>query len=293
MSKFFHFLKFTFSANILKRFLGIFSFVITIFSFIIIFFPLKTESYDYRTLGAILFAIVIFIIFILTAIFYGTKKKITLKINQSRVIIRCCNILDQNNFPEKTYRVIGVNEYFDTHLGDGVIDETTLHGQYLQKYYTSDISDLDKRITNGISRSEIAVALDNKERAYNKVIKYRLGTTFLDKKTNIILVALTHFDDNNNAKIMTRDLMLCYSHMWDNLLKLKQANSIAIPLLGAGTTTQMNPVMSYQQILEALLMTFKFSNMQFKYPASLQIIISEKVIKEINLLEIKDRYSED
>lgn len=293
MSKFFHFFKFAFSTNILKRFLGICSFLITIFSFIIIFFPLKTDSYDYSTLGAILFILTIIILFIFTAIFYKKKRKIILKINQSKIIIRCGDIFNQNNFSEKTYRVIGVNEYFDTHLGDGVIDEATLHGQYLQKYYTSDISDLDERITNGISRSEIAAALDNNERAYNKVIKYRLGTTFLDKKTNIILVALTHFDDNNNAKIMTRDLMLCYAHMWDNLLKLKQANSIAIPLLGAGTTTQMNPVMSYQQILEALLITFKFSNMQFKHPASLQIIISENVIKEINLLEIKDRYSED
>ena len=74
------------------------------------------------------------------------KKKITLDINSSlKLTIQEADIFFQNGII-----VIGVNEYFDTHVGDGAVSGKTLHGLFINKYYKDHLSDLDRAIRESL-----------------------------------------------------------------------------------------------------------------------------------------------
>ena len=58
----------------------------------------------------------------------------------------------------KGVKVIPVNEYFDTHLGDGIIKETSLHGQFLSRFKER-IQELRKMIDEQLSHFDPSVSL--------------------------------------------------------------------------------------------------------------------------------------
>lgn len=71
----------------------------------------------------------IFISIVFVSLFYAIcgllwpKKELTLDINKrTHFVIKQGDIMKENGM-----RIIPVNEYFDTHLGDGIINENSLH----------------------------------------------------------------------------------------------------------------------------------------------------------------------
>jgi len=287
--KFLESLKFAFKKYVIKSYLLIFSLILGIASIVFVFVPLNdTQS---KIIALIALSIIIFLTFIINFLILKNRNSVSIKINQTNIIIKYASIFDNTKFKENTYRVIGVNDYFDTHLGDGIIDENTLHGKYLKRYNES-CKDLDNRIlADKRLLSEIACTSPN--RVYNKTNKYELGSIFLDRKTNFILVALSHFDENNNAKLTTKELVTCYLKMWTEISIIKESHSVALPLLGSSSNIQMDTPLSLQEILETLLITFKLSNVQINLPSTLTIVLNKEIKNELNLQRIKEIYSGD
>ena len=59
------------------------------------------------------------------------KKSVELDITPNlKLTIQQANLLNQ-----KGIIVIGFNEYFDTHVGDGIVSEKTLHGIFINTYF--------------------------------------------------------------------------------------------------------------------------------------------------------------
>lgn len=280
-------LKFAFKKYVIKSYLLVFSLILGIASVVFVFVPLNS-AYS-KSIAISVLAGTVILTFILNFIILKKRNSIGIKINQTNVNIKYTDIFS-HKFDGDTYKVIGVNDYFDTHLGDGVIDINTLHGKYL-KTYDESCKDLDERILADKRLNETAFTESTPGRGYNKTKKYKLGSIFLDKKTNFILVALSRFDENNNAKLTTKELVDCYLRMWKEIAIVKESKSIALPLLGNSPNIQMDTALSAQEILETLLFTFKLSNVQIKLPSTLTIVIKKQLKKEINLQRIKEIYS--
>lgn len=162
------------------------------------------------------------------------KKKITLNINSSlKLTIQEADIFSQNGII-----VIGVNEYFDTHVGDGVVSEKTLHGIFINKYYRDHLTDLDKDIKKSLEIQKINPIERDCHRRHRcgKTDKYELGTCVLihDGGKKYVLVALTHFDENDKANMSRDELSLVLGKLMTFLEKNAEAREVHMPILGTG-----------------------------------------------------------
>lgn len=285
--KFLVFLKY-----VIKSYLVWFSIILGIASVVFVFIQL--DEPNSKIIALIVLGIVIIVTFIINFLVLKSRDSLCIKINQTNIVIKYDNILENSEFLKNTFRVIGVNDYFDTHVGDNVIDENTLHGKYLKKYNES-CKDLDERILADRRLQELAYTEDVPGRAYNKIRQYELGSIFLDKETKCILVALSHFDENNNARLTTQELVTCYLKMWAEISIVKESHSIALPLLGYSSNIQMDTALSAQEILETLLFTLKLSNLQLTLPSKITIVLNKNLKKELkrelNLQRIKEIYT--
>lgn len=162
------------------------------------------------------------------------KKKIELNITSNlKLTIQQADLLKQNGII-----VIGFNEYFDTHVGDGIVSPKTLHGIFINKYYKDHLSDLDEDIKKSLASQGISPKEVNCKRRHKagKTDKYELGTCVLvhDGGKKYVLVALTHFDDYDKANLTREEFNIVLSKLIVFLSTHSEANEVHMPILGTG-----------------------------------------------------------
>lgn len=231
---------------------------------------------------------VIIIIFILMFVYYfrllyhvNHLKKLSLKIKTSTFEIKSGDI-----FKEDVLKVINFNEYFDTQVDNRIIAENSLNGVFINNY-VNDVKELDSHITNELK--DIKGEL-NKKRKKGKTIKYPLGT--IVEYNGFLLTSFTKFNDDNKANLDLKEYLLFLMNFWDNLTKVYAGRSVAITLFGSSNLTQFNDAnnISDQDLIEIIIWTFKVSKIKFKYPTKITLILTDDLLKKINLYEVKEMY---
>ncbi len=231
---------------------------------------------------------VITIIFILMFVYYfgllyhvNHLKKLSLKIKTSTFEIKSGDI-----FKEDVLKVISFNEYFDTQVDNRIIAENSLNGAFINNY-VNDVKELDSHIANELK--DIKGEL-NKKRKKGKIIKYHLGT--IVEYNGFLLTSFTKFDDDNKANLDLKEYLLFLMNFWDNLTKVYAGRSVAITLFGSSNLTQFNDAnnISDQDLIEIIIWTFKVSKIKFKYPTKITLVLTDDLLKKINLYEIKEMY---
>ncbi|MCQ2232233.1 MAG: DUF6430 domain-containing protein [Paludibacteraceae bacterium] len=162
------------------------------------------------------------------------KKKIELNITSNlKLTIQQADLFKQNGII-----VIGFNEYFDTHVGDGIVSSKTLHGIFINKYYKDHIEDLDADIKSSLAKQEISPKEVNCQRRHKagKTDRYELGTCALvhDGGKKYVLVALTHFDEHDKANLTREEFNTVLSKLMFFLSTHSEANEVHMPILGTG-----------------------------------------------------------
>ncbi len=229
---------------------------------------------------------VLVVIFLFLYYKANVLKILELKINNNKVIIRMpANIFDnaENN---NSLIVIPVNEYFDTMLGKGIISEGSIHGQFIKSKYKDNIVELttlvDEKLIN--IKNEI-----NPNRNIERNKKYTLGTT-INLDNGYVLTALSHFDENNCAKLSKNQYLNFLNIFWDELIKVYQGEkNIIIPLFGSGITRMDNKITG-QDFLEQILNSIKMSNIKLARGSRITILIHEDSVDEIDLYKIQYLY---
>lgn len=273
--------------------------VSTIFSLCVSFLPWDNYDNGVHTLIGICFAVFVSVLFLSCLLgFYLYQKHINhvdLKIDGSEINITTGDIF---SFGSSCLKVISFNSDFDTHVGDGVIDPNSLNGIYLEKFYKSDsaLNDLKLRIREDLHLKENLQ--DNNPNFLNKG-RYKLGSIFKDN--DYLLLALTNFDNKNNARVTLNELTDCFLRMWSEIDELKGSNSIVMPLLGSGRTTRIGKKgaelnVTNQELLELLIATFKISRIKIKKPANITIVLQDFILhsrnaeERVDLLKLKEIY---
>ena len=127
---------------------------------------------------------------------------------------------------------------------------------------------------------------ENSERLLGKKVKYRLGTIFVHK--DFLLTAMSKFDDSNRATLTMPEYLEFLIRFWDRVNKVYAQKSVSAPIFGSGITRiKGHRNINDEDLLKIMLWTFRISEMRFKYPAKLSIIIHKDKISQINLLDIK------
>jgi hypothetical protein len=105
---------------------------------------------------------------------------------------------------------------------------------------------------------------------------------------DFILTAFSKFDEQNRANLSMPDYLGFLIKFWDKVNRVYGQESVSVPIFGSGITRiKEHKNISDEDLLKIMLWTFRISEMRFKYPAKLTIVIHKDKIKKINLLDIE------
>ncbi|MDY6487122.1 DUF6430 domain-containing protein [Acinetobacter faecalis] len=243
---------------------------------ILAFFPISKEN---QILFGVIFFLSITILYLLDWVKANRLKSIEIKIEGSIVCVKEGDI-----FKEKELKVIAFNEYFDTQVDDQIISKSSLNGIYI-KHFVNNPSALDKHIEDFPFMKSNILDVNNNRKAGKKQ-RYKLGTIVVHG--DYLLTAFSKFNEANEAHLTMPEYLGFLINFWDQINTVYANKSVSTPILGSGITRiKGHKGISDEDLLKIMIWTFRVSEMRFKHPAKLTIIIHPDKLKDINLLDIK------
>lgn len=266
-----------FDRRVIDSFLKVTSGISATLSLVVLFVGIPEEcktTYGWVFIGALL------IIYFMIWVWSNNLNKIEIDIEGSEVTIKVGDI-----FLEPGLKAIAFNEYFDTLVDNKIIAESSLNGIFIKSHLDIPVSELDRYICDyAFETSEILES--NIERKTGKKVHHQIGTVCVYK--SYLLTAFTKFDENNKAEITMPEYLEFLINFWDKVNNVYAQESVSTPIFGSGITRiKGHKTISDEDLLKIMLWTFRISEMRFKYPAKLTIVIHKDKIKKINLLDIK------
>lgn len=269
-----------FDKGVRDKFWIYFSAISGILSFVLLF-NIVPESHKEWLTNFGYFSFII-LMFIYLYIWYSANKlmNINIDIEGSSVNIKCGDL-----FTEDGLKTIAFNEYFDTHVDDKIISTKSLNGIFINKYFSGKVQELDNFITQNSDELDIVDNQANR-RLGGKIVQFKLSTIIVYGE--FILTAFTKFDEFNKATLTMPEYIEFLINFWDRVNRVYAQKSVSVPIFGTGITRiKEHKNISDEDLLKIMLWTFKLSEMKFKHPAKLTIVIHEAKIGKINLFNVK------
>ena len=171
-------------------------------------------------------------------------------------------------------KVIPFDEYFDIQVDDKVISRNSLNGIFIKRY--ADWNTLKRTVEKlGPSLLEPCKAGDGR-------IRYPLGT--IKDYNEYALLAFTHMDKLNRARLRRGEYEECLLNMWDELDRMYAGRPVVLPLLGSGITRFDGGKPSEDDLLRCMLCTLRASKRHFK--EGVVVVLTEKTAARMRLYEV-------
>lgn len=254
--------------------LGAIASLLTMISF---FFDIDWKNH--LCLTWIVIAAIVVICIVYACVQVSNKKKISIRITENFQL----TVEQGNLFNQKGVIVIPVNDYFDTHVGDGIIDPKSVHGQFINLLFDNRIAELDQKISDSLGQQGISSTRVT-PRVNGKDMKYQLGVCadVFDGGNRYVCVVTTEFDEDNIARLKREDLSKVVSGLFGHLETVAGRDTVYMPVIGAGNA-RLNR--SVERILHYLIDYFDFSLSEKKILGGVHIEIPS--VKSINLNRIE------
>lgn len=259
------------------KFSKIIAWISSIATLVFIFAP--EISSDWKLDFGISFITILFVTYVYFWIKANSLVSVKIDIEGSEVNIKTSDIFEQEGL-----KVIAFNEYFDTQVDDKIISSKSLNGIFINRHFKDSVGKLDEHVENyDFEENKLEV---NSTRKYGKKQKFKLGTICLYE--DFILTAFSKFDDKNQATLTMPEYLEFLIKFWDEINRVYAQQSVTVPIFGSGITRiKEHKNISDEELLKIMLWTFRISEMRFKYPAKLTIVIHKDKIDKVNLLDIE------
>ena len=249
---------------------------------------LKIKSYSSKILTMT--------ILILLALFYAVVKVMNYKkivIIKGKLILRYGDLWKTafNTKGKKKIVVVSVNTTFDTIVDENIsmidkplVSPTTIHGGWLKcmKDRNVKISNIDAQISNSLDLQGIdpMKVLGRNVKTRGKLECYRKGTIAQYEYDNTVfyLLALSEFDENNNAQNSKEELVETIMKLINYYDKKGNGFDIYIPLLGTG---QSRTGITRKDSLEIIALLFKLY--EEKIHGCVNIVVYSKERDKVSL----------
>ena len=266
-----------FDKRVVSRFLQITSAASGTLSLVVIFVDIPAGL---KLWAGLAFLAMLALIYVATWRWSNNLNGIDINVEGSDVSIKTGNIFQQSGL-----KAIAFNEYFDTQVDNNIIGESSLNGVFIQKHLGVPASELDRHI-EGYAFDDSEILGENETRKSGKKKKYQIGTICL--YGDYLLTAFSKFDENNKASLTMPEYLEFLINFWDKVNNVYAQKSVSTTIFGSGITRiKGHKEISDEDLLKIMLWTFRISEMRFKYPARLTIVIHPGKIDLINLLDIK------
>ncbi len=266
-----------FDRRVVENFLKITSVISATLSLVVLFVDIPTES---KTTYGWIFLGLLLLIYLAIWVWSNNLNKIDIKVEGSDVTIKVGDI-----FLQPGLKAIAFNEYFDTQVDNRIIALGSLNGIFIKEQLDVPVSELDHHIESyAFERSEILGS--NQDRKLGKKVRYQIGTICVYK--DFLLTAFSKFVEDNKAMLTMPEYLEFLINFWDKVNIVYAQQNVSTPIFGSGITRiKGHKSISDEDLLKIMLWTFRISEMRFKYPARLSIVIHKDKINKINLLDIK------
>ena len=263
--------------RILKKFLEITSISSGTVSAVVLFVDIPVE---WKLRAGWAFLMLLALTYLVIWIWSNNLNSIDINVEGSDVTVKVGDIFQQSGL-----KAIAFNEYFDTQVDHKIISEDSLNGILIKKHLDISTSELDRYIENyAFDGSEVLESEDGRKQG--KKQKYQIGTICLYKE--YLLTAFSKFDENNKALLTMPEYLEFLINFWDRVNNVYAQKSVSTTIFGSGITRiKGHKNIADEDLLKIMLWTFRISEMRFKYPAKLTIVIHKDKIDQINLLDIK------
>ncbi len=220
------------------------------------------ESYSIADRIIMLFLILLLIIACLV-MHDSCKKHYTIRLDNGKKI----RVSFGSIFKKRGVIVIPVNTTFDVRVDNRIVSGNSLHGQFINKYYSKNVASLSYYIAEYLKTRKIGYELSGSKK------KYPTGTVvpITVKENTFLLLALTDFDCEDTAHCSKKDYPVILYELFDFIYKNYQDKKIYLPLIGGGLA-RLNK--SPQQILEYLISILKFNDEHL--PEHTEIIVHDR-----------------
>lgn len=266
-----------FDKRIFKIFLEITSGISVVLSLVVIFIDIPKA---WKVPGAAIFLGLLALIYMAIWLWSNRLNHINISVEGSEVTIKVGDIFQQPGL-----KAIAFNEYFDTQVDNRIIAESSLNGTFIKCHLNGTVESLDSHIENYAFDQSEKLGVNN-DRREGKKQRYQIGTVCLYK--DYLLTAFSKFDENNKAVLTMPEYLGFLINFWDNVNNVYAQQSVSVTIFGSGITRIAgHKNIGDEDLLKIMLWTFRISEMRFKYPARLTIIVHKDKIGQINLLDIK------
>jgi hypothetical protein len=269
-----------FDKNVRNKFWVYFSVISGILSFILLFITVPEEYKEYlKCFGYLTFILLIFI-YVILWLRANYLTNVNIDIDGSTV-----NIKSGDLFLEDGFKVIPFNEYFDTIVDENIIASSSLNGIFLKNHLNTNINELDTFIVQKTDNEDLINTYVYRKLG-GKSVKFKLSTIFVFN--DYLLTAFAKFDEHNKAVLSMSEYIEFLINFWDRVNRVYAQKSVSVPIFGSGITRiKEHKNISDEDLLKIMLWTFKLSEMKFKHPAKLSIIIHKDKINKIDLFNLK------
>lgn len=208
-----------------------------------------------------------------------SKKEIVLDLASELKL----TISEGDLFEKKGIICIPFNEYFDTHVGDNVIAENSVHGQFITKYYKDRIGELQQKIDEGLAHKQCKTHARRLDCCPNK--QYDLGTyvDVRDGENTYVLFALTHFDDHDMANVGRTEYTRVVNTLMEHLNEIAADKPVYMPLFGVKYSRMRR---TSQRILLQLVNTIDFND-TCTIPGGVHIVVDSLDKLNVNLTTLE------
>jgi len=220
------------------------------------------------------------VVYIFVWVWSNRLRNVSINIEGSEV-----NVVAGDIFQQPGLKVIAFNEYFDTLVDERVISSRSLNGMFVKQILKTPVADLDNYIESYQFQDDEIIG-ENQNRRAGKKKWYKIGTICVYEE--FLLTAFSKFDEDNKAVLTMPEYLEFLINFWDRVNSIYGQRSVSTTIFGSGITRiKGHKLISDEDLLKIMLWTFRISEMRFKYPAKLTIVIHEEKINKINLFDIQ------
>lgn len=216
-------------------------------------------------------------------------KTITIPINNNTEL----TVEEADLFSGSDIILIPVNEYFDVHVGDGVVDPNSIHGRFINEIWRGDAEDLYQTyIRTSLARvPNMFIETVDRGRWYCHGDKYKLGSC-VDVQCNgktYVLFALTHFDNQNHAYLTRTEYHDVLISLMRHVSGICESKTVCMPLFGTGLSRLQSKTI---QILHYMIDCLRFECYRMNLLGGLRIRIRSLDDAGIDLNSIKEIFKD-
>lgn len=188
-------------------------------------------------------------------------------------------------FDESGHLVIGLNDVFDTELGE-VIRDSSVQGQFLTRVYSGDHARLD---------TEIEMALDplkplrkhDPSKQRGKSWRYPIGTTLVlgTPDRRYFLPAYGFMGNDLRVKSTADDIWLSLSCLWEQVRLKGHGIEVAIPVIGSDLARTNLPRMA---LIKLIIISFIAASKKEFVARKLTVVIYPKDVGTVDFSALED-----